>query len=110
MEKVIYFPTTYGKNTDVLRDDNRFYVYLPYSMFKDGRLCIEPLIYKDNKYYMAKNKKEILKGLDFKSKNVYRVAFIGGLNEEKGACIVRDIIKRGPTDIEWYVLGGDRRK
>lgn len=104
--KVIYFPTTYGKNTDVLRDDNRFYVYLPYSMFKDGRLCIEPLIYKDNKYYMAKNKKEILKGLDFKSKNVYRVAFIGGLNEEKGACIVRDIIKRGPTDIEWYVLGG----
>lgn len=104
--KEIYLPTTYGKNTDVLRDDNRFYAYLPYSVFHDGRLCIELLLYKDSKYYMTKNKKEIIKGLNFKRKNAYRVAFIGGLNDEKGACIARDIIKRGPADIEWYVLGG----
>ncbi|NDO49555.1 glycosyltransferase [Lachnospiraceae bacterium MD335] len=104
--KSIYLPTTYGKNIDVLKDENRFYAYLPYTIFEGRELCIELLLYKNNKYYMVKGKKQILKGLDFKRNCNYKVAFIGGLNEEKGAGIVRDIIKKGSTDIEWYVLGG----
>ena len=34
------------------------------------------------------------------------MAFIGGLNEEKGSKIVADIIRKGSSDVEWYVMGG----
>lgn len=104
--RIIYLPTTYGNNIDVLKDNNRFYAYLPSSIFEGKELCIELVLYKNNRYYMAKGKKKIIRGLDFKQNCNYKVAFIGGLNEEKGADIVRDIIKKGSTDIEWYVLGG----
>lgn len=103
--KVIYLPTTYGRNIDVLQDDNKFYLYIPNTLFPDGELSIEVILYKDNCYYMKKGKKETFFHIRYNPQKKFRVGFIGGLNEEKGGKIVYDIIKKGSSDIEWYVLG-----
>lgn len=103
--KITYLPTTYGRNIDVLRDDNRFYAYIPNAWFK-GTLSIEVILYKDNCFYMKRGRKETLPNIEHRPKNNFRIAFIGGLNEEKGGKIVKDIIHKGPSDVEWYVLGG----
>lgn len=104
--KQVYLPTTYGKNSEVLDYRGRFYAYIPNDLFLDGDLEIRLLLYKSNRFYMNKNRKEIIKKLEYRTDAKLRVAFIGGLNEEKGGRIAYDIIKKGSSEIEWYVLGG----
>lgn len=103
--KSFYFPTTYGRNSDVLRDDKRFYAYIPYTLSDDKSFKIEVILYNKGCYYTNKEKK-IIKNNYLYQKEKFRVAFIGGINEEKGAKIVHDVIKKGASDVEWYVIGG----
>lgn len=104
--KTIYMPTNFGKNLDVLQIENRFYCYLPNGVLADGDVKVEAILEKENELYMNKSTKEILKKVSFRQKSNFKVAFIGGISEEKGGRIIAEVIKQGPDDVEWYVLGG----
>lgn len=103
--KQLYFPTTYERNFDIENYKEKFFLYVPNTLFLKGDLEIELLLRKNNKYYIVKDKKEIINDLKYDTNAKLRVAFIGGLNEEKGGKIAYNIIKKGSDNIEWYVLG-----
>ncbi len=104
--KTLILPTNFGKNSDILQMENRFYCYFPNTLFANGDIRIEVFLRKDNAWYAHKNKHEKLKAVKFQSDDKFRVAFIGGISEEKGGKIITEVIKQGPRDIEWYVFGG----
>ena len=104
--KSLWLPTHYGGNLDVLHTENRFYAYLPNKLLADGLLKIDVFLEKNQKYYTNHQPEYLLKNVIFQNKSVFRVAFIGGINEEKGGCEIAEIIKQGPSDVEWYVFGG----
>ncbi|MCD7820159.1 MAG: glycosyltransferase [Lachnospiraceae bacterium] len=41
-----------------------------------------------------------------REEKIFHVAFVGGINEEKGSQIICNLIKKSDTDIEWYIFGG----
>lgn len=104
--KTIFMPTNFGRNLDVLQTENRFYCYLPNSVLADGDVKVEAILERENIPYMKRGAKEILKSVAFQHKAKFKVAFIGGINEEKGGKIIIDVIKQEPDDVEWYVMGG----
>lgn len=104
--KTIYMPTNFGKNFDAVKMENRFYCYLPTGVLANGDITVEPIIEKDHIFYMSKNSKRNIGNIIFNQKDCFKVAFIGGINEEKGGSIIAEVIKQGPHDVEWYVMGG----
>ncbi|MCD7862432.1 MAG: glycosyltransferase [Lachnospiraceae bacterium] len=40
------------------------------------------------------------------SGKTFHIAFVGGMNEEKGSQIICNLLKKSDADIEWYVFGG----
>lgn len=102
---LIYLPTTYGRNIDVLHDENRFYAYIPNDLSEQSDLKIEAILYKRGCFYMNINKYEKISRLENTKDLLFRVAFIGGLNEEKGGKLVSEIVRKGSSDIEWFVIG-----
>lgn len=104
--QVIYLPTTFGNNADVLVSEKRFLGYLPNTILADGDIRVIPYVEKKGIYYKNKEKEEIIKNVVFQKKDNFRTAFIGGISEEKGGKIIAEIIKKGDSDIEWYVFGG----
>lgn len=104
--KIIYMPTNFGRNLDILQTENRFYCYLPNGILADGDVRVEAFVEKNNVLYMNKGTKEVLRSVVFRQKGKFKVAFIGGINEEKGGKIITEVIKRGSDDVEWYVMGG----
>lgn len=103
--EIIYLPAMYERDNGALQDD-RFYLYVPNTLFPDGEISVEVILNKDNSYYTKKGKKKTFSGIKYNAQKKFRVAFIGGLNEEKGGKIVHDIIKKDSLGVEWYVLGG----
>lgn len=102
---VIFLPTNFDIKYDVLDNGNYFFAYIPNQILSDGNLTLMLIIVKDNKYY-SDFRAEIIKKISFTKKTDFKVAFIGGINEEKGGKIVTEIIKGGKSQIEWYVFGG----
>lgn len=99
-------PTNFGRNLDVLHTENRFYAYLPNSLWEDGDFELSVILQIDGKNYKNHCDSYKIKHLSFQRKSNFRVAFIGGLNEEKGSSAVTEIIQKGAPDVEWYVFGG----
>lgn len=104
--KCIYLPTNFEKNLDLLERENKFYAYLPNGILADGDLKFELILFKGGVAYKKEKQIEIVKNVTFDGKANFRVAFIGGINEEKGGKVVTEVIKQGPADVEWYVMGG----
>lgn len=99
-------PTNFGRNLDALHTENRFYAYLPNSLWEDGDFELSVILQIDGRNYKNHCDSYKIKHLSFQRKSDFRVAFIGGLNEEKGSCAVTEIIQKGSPDVEWYVFGG----
>lgn len=104
--KIIHLPTNFGRNPDVLQSENRFYAYIPNDIIADGDIKIRPLLIKNSDYYQNREKDEIIKNVSFQRKSGLKVAFIGGISEEKGGKIIAEVIKQGPAEVEWYIMGG----
>ena len=104
--KTIWLPTNFGKNLDVLHSENRFYAYIPDGLPVDGNLQVDAFLCRNRIWYKNSKKQETLKNISSKKSEAFRVAFIGGISEEKGGKAIADIIRRGPSDVEWYVFGG----
>lgn len=101
-----FIPTNFGNNADSLLSVNRFFAYLPTDIFKDGKLTIVPILFKDGKYYQKNDKGYTTHKIIFSNSETFRVAFIGGINEEKGAKIISKIIKSNSSNVEWFIMGG----
>ena len=104
--KVAFMPTNYDKNLEVLNGTNRFYCYLPNGLLSGGDIAVEVFLAEKGKYYQNGEVKKVHRELNSQSDNHFKVAFIGGINEEKGARLVYEVIKKGPSDVEWYIMGG----
>ena len=101
-----FIPTNFGNNADSLLCENRFYAYIPTNIFKDGKLTLIPIILKDGKYYQKNDKGYVTHKITFSNSESFRVAFIGGINEEKGAKIISKIVKINSPKVEWFIIGG----
>ena len=104
--KIIYLPTNYGQNFFSVGNEGRFFAYLPNSTLSDGNIEVRVILQKDGQYYIHENKCSILENCQFRRSDKFKVAFIGGINEEKGGKEIAELIKKGPDDVEWYVFGG----
>ena len=104
--KEICFPTNFGGVFEILKGTNYFSAVLPHGILCNGNLTINIILEKDGKYYTSKESKIVIKNVPVKKEPKLKVAFIGGINEEKGGKAVTRIIKQGGQTIEWYVIGG----
>lgn len=48
---------------------------------------------------------ENMKCKDYHTSEKLRVAFVGGISKEKGSFVSSELIKKGPSDIQWYLFG-----
>lgn len=105
--KVVMIPTNFRRDLGELC---RFYAYLPAAFFKTGKLTITPALLKDGKYYLKNDSGYVIPEMPFTDENPFRVAFIGGINEEKGGKIISRIIKHDLAGVQWFVIGmiGDK--
>lgn len=101
-----FIPTNFGNNADSFLCENRFYAYLPTDIFADGKLTVIPVLIKDGKYYQKNDKGFVTHKITFFQGESFRVAFVGGINEEKGAKIISRIIKNNSPKVEWFIMGG----
>lgn len=104
--KMLYLPTNFERNLDEYSLEKKFYCYLPNSQFTDGDLEIKPYIEVDGSYCSNQEKPYVVKNIHFENSQKFKVAFIGGINKEKGSEVVTEVIKNGKKNIEWYVFGG----
>lgn len=104
--KKVYLPTNLGQNIDELYNKSSFFLYIPNDMFANGELIVSLYLEKDGTIYTNIKHTEVVKDITFSCTSKFKVAFIGGINEEKGGKIITNIIKQGSKDVEWYVMGG----
>lgn len=104
--KKAYLPINQGQNIDELYNNKTFFLYIPNKFFASGDLMISVYLEKDGTIYTNRKHKEVIRDVRFYDKSKFKVAFIGGINEEKGGKIITNIVKQGPKDVEWYVMGG----
>ena len=104
--RVIYLPTNFGQSWGDSATENRFFAYIPNAILSDGDIEVRVILSKGDLLYIRETKTEIIRDCKFKHNNKFKVAFIGGISEEKGGKIITEMIKRGPEDVEWYVFGG----
>lgn len=104
--KTIYLPTNYGNHPKAIVNTNRFYVTIPNNMFKDGDLSVAPIFIRDNKCYQKDGRETVIKEITFQRDNRFNVAFVGGINEEKGGRVISKIIRKCSEDVNWFIFGG----
>lgn len=98
-------PVHYNRNLDTLEDGKRFYCYLPNSWTADGDLYVRPYIMADGACYTSRQQAYKITDTGSGAKTAFKVAFIGGINKEKGGQVITEVIKNGNASIEWYVFG-----
>lgn len=101
----LYVPTNFDVKYDLLDNSNKFIAYIPDRKLNDGRIVVTPIMEKDNQYYWD-SRTEAIGDITFAEHDDFRVAFIGGINTEKGGELITEIIKRGGDQIGWYIFGG----
>jgi len=104
--KSIYLPTNFSKNISVLQSKNTFIAFVPNNILVSGDLRISAILVKEGIHYAKRGQEEVIKDVIFQRSDKFRVAFIGGINKEKGGNEIANIIKHGPSDVEWFILGG----
>lgn len=100
--KVVMVPTNFRRD---LAELCRFYAYLPACLFKVGKLTITPILLKDGRYYQKNDSGYTVPEMPYTDKNHFKVAFIGGINEEKGGKVISHIIKHDLDGVQWFVIG-----
>lgn len=105
-DKVFLFPTNFQGSKNGAGDERMFSAHLPNYLWENGRLIIKILLLKGSKAYVHPSQQQLIENIKYTSDDCFRVAFIGGINEDKGGRIVTNVIKHGPSDVEWYVFGG----
>lgn len=104
--KILYLPTNFERNLDEYSLEKKFFCYLPNDQFSNGDLEIKPYIEIDGVYYSNEEKPYVINNVQFENNKKFKVAFIGGINKEKGGEVVTEVIKSGKKNVEWYVFGG----
>lgn len=83
-----------------------FYAVLPNSMMSDGDIEICPILLSGGRYLCSNKSPYLIKNVKMDKRKRFRVAFIGGIDKDKGGKNIAQIILRGGRDVEWYVFGG----
>lgn len=80
------------------------------SFFVAGKLKIRVLAVLDNQECAVYEERVRISSQSYRNNGNLNVAFIGGLSMEKGSRIVKDVIKKQKTGVNWYIFGqiGDR--
>lgn len=81
-----------------------FSVTIPMNYMQAGTLYIQVVIESGKKYYTDGNVLH-LNNTASPAKTKFNIAFIGGMNSDKGSKIACQLIKKSSTDIGWYVFG-----
>lgn len=104
--KTILLPTNFDNVHNIMTNKNKFYAHIPNAILTSGDLKLNLLLIKNGEAYENKKREQVIKEVSFQSKAKFRVAFVGGINEEKGGKIISNIVKKGSNEVEWYVIGG----
>lgn len=102
----VILPTNFGPIDGTIFDVNDFRCYIPELPAFDDELNLSLIVRRDGKNYVDDKKIKIRRKAYTSTSKSFRVAFIGGINAEKGGQIISEVIKHGPDDVEWYVFGG----
>ena len=102
--KSVYFPTNYC--SDLIPSENGFGAFLPSGVLEDGNVSISIVLQRGEEFYASKSKKNYNANISFSQSERMKVAFIGGINEDKGGKAAAEIVKRTGNEFEWYIIGG----
>lgn len=98
-------PVHYERGMAVPKQELRFDCYLPNGLFSDGDLYIRPYVTANGMFFTTKKDPYVVRNIHFGAKEKFKVAFIGGINQEKGGQIITDLVKHKGGGIEWYLFG-----
>lgn len=98
-------PVQYDRSLNISETEKRFCCYLPNRWSADGELYVRPYIVADGVCYTSRQQEYKIPGTGSGAKTKFKVAFIGGINKEKGGQVITEVIKHGDASIEWYVFG-----
>lgn len=87
-----------------LNEQYCFKVWIPYNRIKEREGKINFFLFQDEETIWQIGKKEYCIQTDYQKKKI-RVAFIGGINELKGAKIIKDIVSKSKLSVQWYIFG-----
>lgn len=104
-----YIPASQYFHKDILKESTRnkiiFKVFIPSKYVDDSTAHFTIIIEHDSRFYTS-SYGEIRKKVKATNKSNFNVAFIGGINKEKGSLEITNIIKHGSKEINWFIFGG----
>lgn len=104
--KIIYLPSNFGPNKYLTLTENIFFGFVPSDGITKGKLKLDIIIKRDDKVYINKNIKYTFNYSPIIDKQKIKIAFIGGINKDKGSEDIIKLIQKGHKNIEWYIFGG----
>lgn len=106
LNKSIYVPSNFGNNKFVELTENTFFGFVPSDGLSDGKLRVDILVKRGDKVFINGDIKYVFDYSPVINKKKIKIAFIGGINKDKGSDNIIQLIQRGSQDIEWYIFGG----
>ena len=106
LNKRIYLPSNFGINNFVELTEKRFFGFIPSDGLAEGKLRIDILVKRANKVYINENIKYTFDYSPVIDEKKIKIAFIGGINKDKGSENIIELIQKGHQNIEWYIFGG----
>lgn len=104
--KKMYLPSNFGTNQFFTPSDNQFYGFIPSDGLADGKVCIDVLIRKEDRFFINEEKKYFFDYSSAVDSKKLKVAFLGGINRDKGSEVIAELIQKKQQNIEWYLFGG----
>lgn len=104
--KQMYLPSNFGANQFFTAGYNQFFGLIPSDGLAEGKVCIDVLIRKGDGFYI--NEKMVY-SFDYSpiiDNKKLKVAFLGGINRDKGSEAITELIQKNHKNIEWYLFGG----
>lgn len=104
--KRMYLPSNFGTNNFLKSAENRFFGFVPSDGLADGKIRVDVLIKSGDKIYVNENIKYTFDYSPTIIEKKIKVAFVGGINKDKGSEDIVELIQKGHRNIEWYIFGG----
>lgn len=108
---VSYIPAKKINRLDVSKESDRsncgFSIYIPQNIILNNKEITVEIIIRE-KYENIKTGASTIKlNADVpRRKSKLNIAFIGGINKAKGGEVIKEIVERGPKEVDWFVFGG----
>lgn len=104
--KKMYLPANFGSNKFLELSKNRFFGFIPSDGMIGGKLRIDILVRNEDKIYINENIKFKFDYVPVINKDKIKIAFIGGINKDKGSENIIKLMQKSHQNIEWYIFGG----